>query len=906
MESMQEKPVGQIEERVTDLKTDTQEMYYRQLTDFGEQKVTEERLRFQSSLLENVSDAIISFTLSYKVLSWNKAAEAIYGWTDREAIGKSVAEIFHTETLPALADMETQLLKKGYWRGELLQRRKDGTPVDIYASATLLRNSEGRPVGLVTVNRDISERKKAEQALQESEKRFRLLAENTSDLIALHDAKGCFLYVSPSCSMILGYTPEELTGKLLADLVHPSHTVLISDSFATLSAESVATENRIAYQIRQKTGGYVWFETSMRPIVAEADGSIQLVTSSRNITEEKNAQLALRESEARLRLITDTTPAILWTTDQHLHFTSITGAGLKTLRLQPHHLIGKPISAFITTANLSSSPVEAHRRALRGETFVYEQVWSGQTHQVHLEPLRDPSGHIIGSIGIALDITQRKQTEIALSASEKRFRLLSENSPDTICILDLIKQKASYVNRTEFLGYSTDEISQITSLFDITHPDDQEKVYAHWHQLLTNVDFKPDSIEYRVRSKEGDWEWLQVRETILSSDRQGTPTQILVTLTVITDRKRTEEALHISQERYSLATRASQVGVWEWNIDTSEMYISPNLKLVLGYEEFEIRDHYADWHRLIYEEDKPAVSEAFNNCIRGLASSLELEYRMVHKDGSLRWTLTRGSVIFDHSNHPYRVIGTNTDITASKEAERQALELMIEKEQVNVLQQFIADTSHDLKTPIAVIQSELFLLDKISPDDQQKRRLDVIRQQSEHLNRRLEDMLNMFRVDMRTNWDFTPVNLAPFVHNVLSEHEAVFRKKNHTMEYHFDAVASSVKLDVVYFTRAFTNILMNATKYTPEGGTITVRTYGQDKYGVIEVQDTGIGISKEDLPNIFKRFYRGDKARNRDTGGSGLGLAIARKIVEAHHGSIEVESELGTGSVFRILLPLQP
>ncbi len=132
------------------------------------------------------------------------------------------------------------------------------------------------------------------------------------------------------------------------------------------------------------------------------------------------------------------------------------------------------------------------------------------------------------------------------------------------------------------------------------------------------------------------------------------------------DRKRSEEALRESQERYALTTSAGQVGIWDWKLETNEIYLDPNLKAMLGYEDHEIRNHFDDWGRFVHPDDVEQVMAKANAHLKGLTPQYEVTHRMLHKDGSIRWFLARGNAIRDANGKPYRVLGTDSDVTERK------------------------------------------------------------------------------------------------------------------------------------------------------------------------------------------------------------------------------------------------
>ncbi len=244
------------------------------------------------------------------------------------------------------------------------------------------------------------------------------------------------------------------------------------------------------------------------------------------------------------------------------------------------------------------------------------------------------------------------------------------------------------------------------------------------------------------------------------------------------------------------------------------------------------------------------------------------------------------------------------DITERKRAAQQRSELEAEKQRVSVLHRFISDASHDLRTPLTSIKSSLFLLQELDDPEKRKKHLMMLERQTEHLECLLEDMLSMSRLDRVTELELETLNPNYLVVDVLTKQSALANRMGHSVNFNPVYDSRSVEGNKEHLSRVIEILILNALHYMPAGGTMTVRIYEQEQCDIIEIQDTGIGVSPKDLPRIFERFYRGDKARGAHTGGTGLGLAIARRIVELHRGNIEVESEEGKGSIFRIVLPV--
>lgn len=251
----------------------------------------------------------------------------------------------------------------------------------------------------------------------------------------------------------------------------------------------------------------------------------------------------------------------------------------------------------------------------------------------------------------------------------------------------------------------------------------------------------------------------------------------------------------------------------------------------------------------------------------------------------------------------HEVLAFVRNITERKLAQGRQLELAMERERVKILEQFISDASHDLRTPIANLKSRVYLLRKASSAEAQQRQVDVIEAEILRLERLIEDLLTMSHLDSNVlHLSYQELDLNRLISEQLELHRPAFESKALVMRFEPASDLPTVLGNGVEISRLFNNLISNAINYTP-AGSITVYTRCHGDGVQIEVSDTGIGIQPEDLPKVFDRFFRSDKARSTDRGGTGLGLAICKKIVELHQGMIEVESVPDQGTTFRVWLP---
>jgi two-component system phosphate regulon sensor histidine kinase PhoR len=226
-----------------------------------------------------------------------------------------------------------------------------------------------------------------------------------------------------------------------------------------------------------------------------------------------------------------------------------------------------------------------------------------------------------------------------------------------------------------------------------------------------------------------------------------------------------------------------------------------------------------------------------------------------------------------------------------------------------VRREFVANVSHELKTPLAVIRACAETLVNGAMDDIEHREefLKQISEQSERLNSLILDLLTLNRVEGGIEiFDRQAVALEPIVGRCVARHRARADAKHQTIGFESrEANGTPVHAwaDEEAVEQIMDNLMDNAVKYTPHGGRVQIRWWEDNGEVQIEVQDTGIGIAERDLPRVFERFFRVDKARSRELGGTGLGLAIVKHLAQAMHGTVSVSSQVGTGSTFSVRLP---
>ncbi|MSQ48260.1 MAG: response regulator [Deltaproteobacteria bacterium] len=359
----------------------------------------------------------------------------------------------------------------------------------------------------------------------------------------------------------------------------------------------------------------------------------------------------------------------------------------------------------------------------------------------------------------------------------------------------------------------------------------------------------------------------------------------------VVERQRAEEALCLSEERWHLALRGTDVGIWDWNITAQTVFFSSRWKEMLGYTDHEIGNTFEEWTSRIHPEDLPSVTQTMQAHFAGTTPFYVAEHRMQCKDGTKKWILARGQAIWNHNGEAIRMVGSNADVTARKEIERQK-------------EEFVSVISHELRTPMTSLRgfTELMLERQFSAE-KQREFLHIMNIEITRLGTLLNDFLDIQRIEAgRQTYHFAAVE----VNKVVRESVAVFALNGGTHTFPLEVAEGlpTVRMDVRRLRQVLSNLLSNAVKFSPDGGVITTGARLHENSILLWVTDQGIGIPPEAISKLFSRFYRVDNTATRNIGGTGLGLALVKEIINAHGGRVWVETQLGQGSTFYFTLPL--
>ncbi len=511
-----------------------------------------------------------------------------------------------------------------------------------------------------------------------------------------------------------------------------------------------------------------------------------------------------------------------------------------------------------------------------------------------LEPIR-LSG-TLHLLGMFQDITDRLKAEAALRESEERYRQLFEGIDDTVLVHDS-EGKILDVNEAacRHLGYSRDELLHM-NVSKINTPEFSAGFEERMRQRREQG--RLNQVEGEVLSKDGQTITVDINSKLITY--QGR-TAVLSVDRDITQRKLTEQKLRDSEARYRAVVE-----------DQTEFIarIAPDWQIKFANEAF-CRYYGKTYEELIDSYFKPHVHDEdfqlVRNALKSLGANCQIvtyEHRVILPDGEVRWQqwTNRAFMNDDDSIREYQFVGK--DITELKRAENERLIATLEHEKMQILTDFIAAASHDFRTPLSVINTSAYLLNRVSDVEQRERHFQTIQTQIHNIERLVDGLLMMSRLDRGDVFRPAPLDLNSLIRELEAHKRAQIGHTEIALALDLAPDLPRIVGDEEWLYRSIFRLVENAVQFTPEGGTVTITTRVAADRVIVEVRDTGFGIEPKDLPYIFDRLYRGDN--HRPTGGQGLGLSIAKKIIEGHNGSIEVETTPGVGSVFRVLLPLIP
>ena len=848
-----------------------------------ERNEAEERIRRSEekyrNLFELAPDALVTLDMKGVITSCNAAALATSGYSRDEIVGKHFSKLGFLR----IRDMSKYLtLFASTAKGNVPKpvrvtwHSKDGTPLVSEFHVGPIKE-DSKTVGFQVTARDITERKKAEDALRESEEKYRDLFENAMDAILTLDLKGNITATNSSV-LRFGYKKEDLVGKSILDFVSQEYLPTVMKDFSRVTQrEPAKNETEIVVPT-----GKILVEYNARAIVKEGNVTgVQL--NLRDVTERKKVEDAVRSSEAKLRAILASSPEAVSVSDLNGKLVDCNEAFLKLHGyFSKEELIGT--SWFDVIAPVIRFKIQDTLRKLLEhgpiKNMEFPMLKKGSQEfvgELSASLVLDSSGLPTSIVVVARDITERKEMEEKLTESERRFRDLFENIQDPVGIFvgkegHLIDYNTAYKRSS---GYTDEELKGKVFL-DFVHPNDHAMVLRKYKTKYSEKEFP---LVYEIRGLNKKGESIPLELSVSPYKKKDRVIGIEVIHRDITDRKRAERTALENQQNFKALFAGNPEAAVHVGPDFCILDVNSRFEKLFGYKLDEIKGR--NINEVVVPKNK--IDEAqMLDCRAKQDKDVSQDTVRRKKDGSLVPVFVSAAPI-TIAGRFLGYVAVYKDISELKNSEKK-LETMNEKLRVTG-----GLTRHDVRNKLSIVTGNVYLLKKQLADNN-----DILD--------RLRDIESAVQQATRI-FDFAKS------YEMLGAEELSFIDVAKTLDEAVSLFSGSINLKVVnecsglavladsLFRQLFYNLIDNSLKYGKKVSKIRVH-YEKAGQGQLKLlyEDDGVGISVAKKPKLFKEGY--------STGGStGYGLYLIKKITEVYSWTIEETGTPGRGAQFTITIP---
>ena len=888
----------------------------------------------------------------YNGMSFEDTLTPEYALLARQMIDDALATAESTGEQVVKTLLEAQQYIKKTKEGKDGKEIKNGDTIWIEISVTMSREANGKFEEIIGVSRVINNRKKLELDLKETEEKFRIITENSRDVVWMSDLRTeQYLFASGACFEITGFTPDEILNMHIRDMHTPEDYRFIKQSTiddlkkAANADSSYIPQNRFELQQYHKDGSLFWVEIRAKILVK----SNLVIASISKIDDRKQIEFALVESEKKYRMLAENMTDIIWLMDLKTHkFTFVSGAIKDVLGFTPEERLQQRISDIYPpdTRELAYKLIYDNIRYYLESGITLPTKYEAQQYckdgsllwvETSAKILPNEQGVLEQIIGTTRDINDRKQTEFALVESEKKYRMLAENMTDIIWSMDLNTYKYTFISGAirETLGFLPNERLQ-QSIKDIYPPEALN--FAYGLIETKKIEYQKTGIipsaKYEIQQyhKDGSLIWVETSAKMLPNE-QGELYQMIGSTREIDERKRIEFALKESEMKFQAITENTNDLIWILDIKTMRYtYESAAAEKLHGFTLEEVRDNKRNFFTSLPPETVQFVTNLIQEKTaqfkRGEISKLNtvFETPLMRKDGSSVWVEISASGIPDAEGNLLEIYGVTRIIEDRKAAELQILsqneELEQQKialeQQKEVLEQlnatkdkFFSIIAHDLKNPFSSLINMSGMLAQDYEDmdaDEIKQSIGVINNSSKHIYRLLENLLEWSK-SSRGEITYNPLkcNINEIIYDCINNLQSQLNVKNITVKAP-DAFTSRcyVLCDDNMIHTVVRNLISNAIKFSYNDSIveIDVAEYSEDSnYIQISIKDSGVGINANDVDKLFRIDSKISTLGTLKEKGTGLGLIICKEFIDKHNCKIWATSEKGKGTTFYFILP---
>lgn len=866
---------------------------------------TEAALREDIALLQAISDTstdvIFAKDLTGRITFANPATVALIGKPLDKILGHTDAEYLDDKAAAEIIMGNDRRIMQTCVAEEVeeIVAPPDGKKRVWLGKKRPLLDDKGIVVGLLGIARDITERKEAERQVTASHAALQRVLDSISDGLAILDHEWRYTYFSETGARMIGMQPEQLLGHCVWELFPEAETLLFGKEYRLAMQTGQARHFEEYYPAPLDK----WLDCHCYP------SSEGLSVYFRDVTDRKLAQDAAADSQRRLNAMLEASPVGLAFADAGGHLTMMNAECLR--------MWGNPPSAesvdeyqewkgwWYDGSQRHGHQLEAHdwpmARALAGEHVVDAVVEiepfnaPGQRNILLLRsiPIKNERGMITGAVTAQMDITEALQAKEALRESHRQLHQLANSIPQLAWMADASGHIHWYNDRWyEYTGTAVDGVSG-WSWEDCHHPETLPAVLEKWrNSIATGVRFE---MTFPLKGTDGVFRPFYTLVEPLR-DSQGRVIQWFGTNTDVSTLQTVQAQLQQTQHWLKESLKAGRMVAWEWDLRSDEMKHSDNLMEIVGYD---APHPEAGWNHC-HPDDAPRLRESIHRAIASRGSFDELTRRIRPDTGREVWVQSRGHVLEDNVGNPIMLRGILIDMTEQIIRQRALEESSRRKDE------FLAMLAHELRNPLAPITYAAQVLGMTALDPAKVPQLAAtIARQASHMSSLVDDLLDVSRVTRGlVELNYRPVCVNQCVNDAVEQARPLVDARGHRLNLQGLDTIVWIQGDPVRLCQILTNLINNAAKYTPDGGTIVLDMRVDGGSVTLSVIDNGIGISPTLLPHVFELFTQATRTPDRDQGGLGLGLALVEGLVKLQNGRVAAFSEgLGRGSRFSVTLP---
>lgn len=723
------------------------------------------------------------------------------------------------------------------------------------------------------------------------------LFEKLEVAVAINDMEGNLLYVNQKYANLIGRTKEEV--------YELSYWDITPEKYA--KEEEVQLESLVKHK---KYGPYdkEYLHKSGALIPVRLNGKVvtisdkEYVWSSIEDTTFSKSKAVSTELENRGLILDESMNEIFIFDYNDLHFIYANNASQKNIGYNIDEL--RQITAVDIKPEITLQEFNELITPLKNEVvnkLSFETIHERKDGSKYNADIKLQKGFYSGRtvfIAYVWDITDKKEQEQNLVDANEYLNLAAEGAGLGIWDWNLNDNSVKFDARwAQMLGLSPEEISMELSTWESrVHPNDLEKCYADIKAYMDGVTSYYENI-HRMKHNDGHWVYILDRGRFSKWDESGKPIRFTGTHLDVTELKEQEQNL-------SLTLEANKIGIWKFYPKDNVLEWDKSMYDLYGMDVEKFSGAYDAWEKSLHPDYAEKSQKELQEALEG-KKPFDTTFAILTPQGETKYIKAVAVIERDKEGSPILMTGVNSDIT------NEYMALLEAKRAEKSKSEFLANMSHEIRTPMNGIIGILQILKDTKLNDEQVDMLQTLEVSSNNLLRIINDILDLSKIEAgKISLEEVDFNLEHQLEKCIDIFSSNASEKGISLYFnHPDKPLTNVIGDITRIQQIVMNLISNAVKFTSKGDiklSLEVKNENNDKYDLsINISDSGIGISKENLKNLFKSFQQADSSITRKFGGTGLGLVISSRLAKLMDGDIQVTSELGGGSTFSLKIPLK-